>query len=341
LSLAVSQVSGGIVNVPVLLDHARPDGSTGMTEAIIGLTYDPKALSVSSADITLGSLPASGSGWRLVSVVDAATGQIAIDLYSTTAITQAQAGSLVNIAFHTVPGAYVPATAVQLVSSVTPQGHWYATEVVDAQDKFVLSPGVDQIMIQTGAPVAMPASTTVVAPIVEHGQVLLDNSSRIEGISLLGAEARDGLAVISNGSLAGETPQATNVVVTGALAFQQNSPLATQQTGQALQVSSLPVFSAVLGSSTPRQLADRLLMAWGQWTAAVEDSLASIYNSAVLGRDWLAIPNQTPSQAATESSATTQPGQAAAAVRERIAVVDEVFTQVANEWDDFGDLASE
>jgi hypothetical protein len=37
-------------------------------------------------------------------VVDAATGQIGITLYSTTAITATQAGSLVNIAFHVVPG---------------------------------------------------------------------------------------------------------------------------------------------------------------------------------------------------------------------------------------------
>jgi hypothetical protein len=155
LSLGASQTAGGIVNVQVTLDDARPDGSTGMTEAIIGLTYNPKALAVSAADITLGSLPASSSGWRLVAVIDATTGQIAIDLYSTTAITQAQAGTLINITFHVVPGAYVPATAVQLVNSVSPQGHWYSTEIVDAENKFVLSPGVDRIIIQTDAIVSL------------------------------------------------------------------------------------------------------------------------------------------------------------------------------------------
>jgi hypothetical protein len=149
LSLAVGRGSGGIINVLVLLDQARPAGSTGMTEAIIGLTYDPKALTANPADITLGSIPASGNGWKLQSVVDAGTGQIAIELYSTTPISQAQAGSLVDITFHVVPGAYAPMTAVQLVGSVTPQGHWFSTEVADGENKFVLSPGPEQLMIQT------------------------------------------------------------------------------------------------------------------------------------------------------------------------------------------------
>jgi hypothetical protein len=142
----------GIVNVPVLLDDPRPQGSTGMTEAIIGLIYDPRVLTVSATDITLGSIPGSGSGWRLESVVDPVTGQIAIDLYSTTPINDARAGSLVNIAFHLVPGAHVLATSLQLVSSVTPQGHRFSTEVSDDESQFVLSPGLDRLVIQTGVP---------------------------------------------------------------------------------------------------------------------------------------------------------------------------------------------
>jgi N-acetylneuraminic acid mutarotase len=149
MSLAVGQTGGDIVNVQVLLDEARPVGSAGMTEAIIGLTYDPKALTVSAADITLGSLPAAGSGWRLDSVVDPVSGQIAIDLYSITPLTQAQAGSLVNIAFHQVPVAYEPVTAVQLVSAVDANGQWFSTEVDDAGSKFLLSPGVNRLLIPT------------------------------------------------------------------------------------------------------------------------------------------------------------------------------------------------
>src|SRR5262249_15783278 len=80
------------------------------------------------------------------------TGQISIDLYSTTPITDAEAGSIVNITFHLVPGADTAATKVQLVSAVTPQNRWFGTEVADGPGQLVLSPGVDEITIQTGGP---------------------------------------------------------------------------------------------------------------------------------------------------------------------------------------------
>jgi sugar lactone lactonase YvrE len=142
------------VTVPVLLDNPHPDGSTGMTEAIVGLTYDPKVLSVAAADITLGAIPASGSGWRLEAVVDQLTGQIAIDLYSATPITETQAGSLVSITFHVLPGVIDPVTNVRLVSAVTTQDRGYETEVADAAGQLVLSPGVDDVVIATAKPLA-------------------------------------------------------------------------------------------------------------------------------------------------------------------------------------------
>src|SRR5205085_11313985 len=80
---------GSIVSVRVLLDDPHPLGSAGMTEAVLAVTYDPMTLSVSASDIVLGSIPASGNGWHLTSVIDQATGQIGIDLFSTTAITAA------------------------------------------------------------------------------------------------------------------------------------------------------------------------------------------------------------------------------------------------------------
>ena len=118
----------GSISVPVLLDHPHPEGSTGMTEAILALHYDPSVLNV--AAITLGSIPGQGIGWQLFSVVDQATGQIGITLYSTTPIAQDEAGSLVNIIFSVrtgEPGGVSPrsarlrsgTTAVQLVTSVT------------------------------------------------------------------------------------------------------------------------------------------------------------------------------------------------------------------------------
>jgi hypothetical protein len=140
-SLLVSMSPGLVLSLPVILDDPHPVGSTGMEEAVLALTYDPKVLTVSSSDITLGSIPGLGSNWHLVSVVDQTTGQIGVDLYSTTAISATQSGSLVNIAFHVVPGAAVPATAVQLVSTVTPNGRSFSTEVADDQGQYVLSPG--------------------------------------------------------------------------------------------------------------------------------------------------------------------------------------------------------
>jgi hypothetical protein len=139
----------GVV-VPVLLDNPHPEGSSGMTEAILALTYDPKGLAISPADISLGSIPAAGSGWHLVSVVDQATGQIGIDLYSTTAVIASTAGSLVNIVFHIVPGGTTDA-GVRLVNAVTLEGERFATQVDDAQGQLILGSGADRVLVETRA----------------------------------------------------------------------------------------------------------------------------------------------------------------------------------------------
>jgi hypothetical protein len=150
LSLVGAVQANGIVSVAVMLDHPHPAGSTGMTEAHLALTYDPSVLSVSEADITLGSIP--GAGWRITSEVDAATGQIGINILNLagTPITPTQAGSLVNIAFHVVPGAAPGGTSVQLVSQATPNGQRFVTEVDDDQGPLTLSPGVDRVDVAVG-----------------------------------------------------------------------------------------------------------------------------------------------------------------------------------------------
>jgi hypothetical protein len=157
-----------IVAVPVLLDDPRPADSTGIIEAIVGLTYDPSALTVSAADITLGTIPASGSGWRLESLIDPLKGQIGIDLYSTTSIIAARAGSLVNIAFHMDPEAHGAATVVQLVDSVSPDDRWFSTEVADGEGKLVLSPGADRVVIQPGQHFQVGAQPRLNALLFRH-----------------------------------------------------------------------------------------------------------------------------------------------------------------------------
>jgi hypothetical protein len=149
--------SGQPVTVPVLLDDPHPEGSTGMTEAVLALSYDPSVLSVSASDITLGSLPSQGAGWHLVSVVDPTTGQIGIELFSTTPLAATQAGSLVNITFHVVPGASLSSTAVRLESSASPHGQSFITQVDDAQGQFVLSRDMAGAMISTA-----PGSNAVI-----------------------------------------------------------------------------------------------------------------------------------------------------------------------------------
>jgi hypothetical protein len=159
------------VSVSVLLDDPHPEGSAGMTEAILALTYDPSALSVSASDITLGSIPGLGNGWQLVSVVDQTTGQIGIELYSTTPISEDEAGSLVNIIFRVrpgEPGGVSPgsaATTVELVTSATPGGQQLTTQLEDAQGQLVLSPGMDRLVIDNHAlPFRRPSQKVVPAP---------------------------------------------------------------------------------------------------------------------------------------------------------------------------------
>ena len=168
LSLPAMQANAaGLAVVPVLLDDPRPTGSTGMTEAELALTYDPTALSVSVADIQLGSIPTSGTGWTLTSEVDAATGQIGIQLYSLTPIMSAEAGSLATITFHLIDGTAKGLTAVHLVGSVNPNGRGVIhTAVDDNQGGFILTPapinvpgGVEGSISINGA-TALPQAAT-------------------------------------------------------------------------------------------------------------------------------------------------------------------------------------
>jgi autotransporter-associated beta strand protein len=150
--------AGGVVPIPILLDQPRPAGSTGMTEAVLAIQYNPSVLSVSPADITLGSIPSRGTGWRLESTVDQLNGTIGIVLYSSTPIASPQAGSLVNLAFHVIP---TPGQSRQLwlrwqsclprlVSSAIVNGQEFTTQVDDAQGQFVLSPAADPMEARAG-----------------------------------------------------------------------------------------------------------------------------------------------------------------------------------------------
>jgi hypothetical protein len=331
-----------------------------MTEAHLALTYDPSVLSVSSADITLGSIPGLGAGWQITSEVDAATGQIGINLINParTPITAMQAGSLVNIAFHVVPGAVVPATSVQLVNQVSPNGQRFLTDVDDSQGPLTLSPGLDRLVISTGiTPVtaAAPAGTSSVVTAVsnEHaaGRAPLNVSEDTGSSLLLGSESGDELAFISNGAVAGETATVhavpAGVIVTGALSFQSNqsSVAATQPAGQVFQIGNAPLVSTLLSGNSPQQLADRLFLALARGTdALVEFNSLSLFQDnprdvAAQHPNWLAMISQSARPAIEASAGTpvenTTTGQRAS---DHIAVVDKVFAQLADDSDDFSDF---
>jgi hypothetical protein len=148
LSLPANLAAGpdGTVTVPVNIDNARPAGSPGLTEATLALRFDPNVLTVSPADIHLGNLPLSGSGWTLTSSVDNNTGQLGITLYSLTPITTSAPGSLVTIDFHERgPGALVRAAPVHLVGSVDPNSQGaYRTNAADENGALILSPAPTQ-----------------------------------------------------------------------------------------------------------------------------------------------------------------------------------------------------
>jgi VCBS repeat-containing protein len=132
---------GGTVTVPVNIDDPHPEGSTGLTQAMIALTYDPTVFSVSAADVRLGSVPAAGTGWTLQTRVDQATGQIGMTLFSATPISAAVAGSLVTIDFHVLPGAAGGLSPINLVGSVNPGGRGaFYTTLSDDQGLLTLHP---------------------------------------------------------------------------------------------------------------------------------------------------------------------------------------------------------
>jgi hypothetical protein len=333
-----------------LLDHPNPVGSTGMTEAILALSYDPKVLSVSPSDITLGSIPSQSTGWQISSVVDTATGQIGITLYSTTAITATQAGSLANIAFHVLPGATVSANPVRLVNRAMANGQQFTTQVDNAQGQFILSRGVDRVAVDTGvnlAALVTPVAADDVVPAVSSQLPVAGvvQSTAESAGSLLGSEAHDALAVMSNGAAAGDTAPAhvlpASLIVTGALAFQRNAMAvaATQIASQLFQVGNGPLVNTLLqNGASPQQLVDRLFLALARYSTA-EEAQDNVWDGSNLRQDWLAIPAQTPS-VATDSEAAGALDQKVAdqqTVAERIAVVDQVFARFADETDDFGD----
>jgi hypothetical protein len=254
----------GTLTVPVNIDDARPEGSTGLIEGHLALTYDPRLLSVSPADIHLGSVLAQGSGWTMVPTINPLTGEIAIALSSATPISRGIGGSLVTIDFHALAGiAQAPSLltpAVQLVSSLNLGGTVIATELEDAQGTFTLSQG------QTNSFISILAATNNTAPVSAGFQLVAfppegKPVGLTEANSLAEPLTDQGSAVVSRpadgAGPVNDTPPATSVA---------------RDTGWLLQIASAPPVSAV--GNTWQRFTEPLFQVLGRVAPNVGDVLA-------------------------------------------------------------------
>ncbi len=324
--------SVGLPIISVMVDHPHPAGSTGLTEAIVALTYDPAALSITPKDITLGSIPSQGTGWQLSAVVNQTTGQIGIQLYSLTPITATQAGSLVNIAFHVLGGEptgasqrVMPATTVQLVNAVMPNGRSFSTVLADSQGALILSPGVDRIMLETAAPevnswpgVRYSEALVNVEGHTRRGSQVEEESGASQYLSpghgFVGVE----IAEFRNRNVDEETIDAVavRVAVSSNLAFQASGqePNPDLRVRQAFQIGLRPVLNALLFLNSPGQQATEWLFLALAWNDGASNDILE--------------PQVTEQQ--TEGGIGDS--------RLAHAVNDEIFAQMADDRDEFGDL---
>jgi hypothetical protein len=209
LTLGQAQKQGGgsdaRFTVPILLDDPHPEGSTGMMEAVLALTYDPAVLNLSPQDIVVGSMPGL-SGWQLASKVDQAAGQLVITLYNTTPLTTREAGSLVDVSFHLVPGSSASTAAVQMVNSLVMNGRQFSTQVDDAQGQLVLSPGVSRLDIGTGIAFSVPIMS--IRDGLAATRAMPNHAIPHLGLDLGGTEIADGTATE-------QAPRITDVFLLG------------------------------------------------------------------------------------------------------------------------------
>jgi hypothetical protein len=168
--------AGATVAVPINIDTARPAGSTGLTEAILALKFDPRTFTTSAADIGLGTVTGtwpSASGWQMRAEVNNQTGEIGIDLFGTAPIQSSAAGSLVTIVLHVRDSATAGVTGLHFVTEVNPSGQRiFETALSDSQGSLVLHQAVTDNGIEPGFP----------------GEVLVSSvQPQVAGVELVGA----------------------------------------------------------------------------------------------------------------------------------------------------------
>ncbi len=171
---ALAASPGGTVVVPVNIDTARPADSTGMTEAVLALRYNPQYFTVSAADVQLGSLPIAGNGWQLTTMINSQTGQIGVDIYSADPIQTTGGGSLVTVTLHVRDDLSAPAVALSLAGQVNPTGQrTFTTMVADGQGPLVLHDAGVQTLVRNDH-----TAVGIAASIGNGGELMMESAGR-------------------------------------------------------------------------------------------------------------------------------------------------------------------
>jgi len=233
----------------VNIDDPKPEGSTGMAMAQLALRFDPTQFTLTPQDIHLGSIPSSGTGWTLQTIVDQSSGDIGISLASMTPIGSSAGGSLVTIALHEKSTATPGSAAVALVASVVPNGHAFSTVVDDSQGPYTLTPeptnnGTTPGMMSTISLVGAGANTLVP---VEPGRASQDFSPDKAFLSSMAATSADAptspISAVADDS----------TLTTGDPVVEQN---ANSVTGRLLTLLESMVAAALTNVPTPLLEAD-------------------------------------------------------------------------------------
>ena len=325
-----SIVPASSFNLAVNVDNPAPAGSTGLDEAMLTLTYDPSALSVTAQDITLGTIPGLGTGWQISSVVDASTGQIAIELYSSTPITATTGGSLVNIAFHVTDAGRLGVgsqgtTLVQLVNTATINGQSFSTMAADTQGRMVLDIGANSVNVPLPVPDVLVTSLSIATALPERPTIGLTDiadefvTDRPIVVAPEPTEALVALVAHEPGRLV-----PGDFLIPPPLTNASDSPVpfvANFQLGIPVQLNAL-----FLQNSPLEQNLRKLLPALTPWAESQFDVGQRSHWLTDLLRD----ETEPPSAAADAS-----PGAAEA---DPHALLERIFGQMANDTDDFGDL---
>jgi hypothetical protein len=259
----IQPASGDTITVPVDIDTAHPDGSSGIVDAVLALQFDPQVFSVSTSDVELGTVPSGGTGWHMITAVNDATGQIGVELFSQTPIQSTTAGSLVTVSLHVRDQAPAGTTALSLVTQVAPEGQRvFETELVDNSGALVLH----QALTAQGTEPGVPGQLTI----LDRG-----NPGATAGVSTYAGQTD-----VTPNSLSSFDVQSTAALAASASAV----PLALMekvfgnldQTAQVIQETALGQPGPLLsGDSSERSL------------AGVRD-LAQVQASALVGQqEWL------------------------------------------------------